>query len=69
MQVPIATIKIKLRILPTPKYIRIKNMDKNMEAIKPRRLLAKRSENVKRSETKIVTKNRGITPNVPGSTK
>jgi len=36
---------------------------------RPRRELAKRSENVNRSETKIVIKNSGITAKVSGSTK
>jgi hypothetical protein len=67
--VPIASIKIKLRILPTPKYNNIRNKDNEEAVISPRRELAKIKEKVKRRATKIVIKNKRITPNVPGSTK
>jgi hypothetical protein len=62
MQVAIATIRIKLRILPTPRYaIRIKDV-KAIVVIIPRRLFAKTSENVKRKQKKIRTKKAGIDP-------
>lgn len=44
-------------------------MDKDREARNPLLELTKISEKVKRSATKTVIKNKGITPKVPGSTK
>jgi len=69
MHTAIATIKIRLRMLPTPKYIRRR---KNVRAIAvtiPRRELAKIKEKVKRSAMNKPAKNRGTAPNVPGSMK
>lgn len=40
-----------------------------MELIKPRLVLAKIREKVKRSAAKSITKNSGTIPNVPGSIK
>jgi hypothetical protein len=65
----IATINIRFNILPTPKYIRIENRDKDIEIIRPRRELAKIREKVKRAAIKNVIKNNGTTQNVTGSTK
>jgi len=60
----IATIRTRLRILPTPRYIRIRNKDRATEAINPRRELEKMREKVKRSAVKKVIKNNGTTPKV-----
>lgn len=62
-------MRIKLSQLPTPRYIRIKKIDKEREERSPLLELAKIKEKVKSSATKIVIKNRGITPKVFGSTK
>lgn len=64
MQVPIASIRIKFNRFPTPKNNRIENKISDIEATKPRRELAKMSENVKRNEIKSSRKNSGIAPKV-----
>ena len=69
MQIAIATIKIRLRILPTPRYISIRKSVVAMVVTIPRRLLAKISEKVKRRQKKSKTKNRGIAAKEPGSIK
>lgn len=69
MQIAIARIKTKLRMFPTPRYIKIKNRVKEIDAISPRREWAKSKEKVKRIVVKKVIKNKGITPKVSGSTK
>lgn len=65
----IATIRIRLRIFPTPRYIRIAKRDEAIEIISPRRELANIKEKVKSNATKKVTKNKGTAPKVLGSTK
>jgi hypothetical protein len=69
IQVAIATTRIRLRMLPIPRYI---SKRKNVRAIVimiPRRELAKIKEKVKRRQKNIKTKNRGIVPKDPGSMK
>jgi len=69
MQSAIATIRMRLRILPTPRYIRKRKKVRAIVARIPRLLLAKISEKVKRKQKKTKTKNRGITANESGSIK
>ena len=69
IQIAIATIRIKLRMLPTPRYIRRRKNDVATVATNPRRLLAKINEKVKRRQKNIKTKNKKITPKDPGSMK
>lgn len=69
METAIATIKRRLRILPTPKYAKTKKIDKDMEPISPRRVLVKRSEKVKSRAAKSNIKNAGTAAKFPGSTK
>lgn len=69
MQVAIASIRLKLNQLPTPKYMRIEKRERDREIKKPLRELAKIKEKVKRRVTKNVIKNKGTTPKVLGSTK
>lgn len=69
MQIAIARIKIKLRILPTPRYKSMRNKDNEELAMSPRRELAKRSEKVNNKLTKINIKNKGTAPKISGSTK
>jgi hypothetical protein len=69
IQVAIATIKIMLRILPTPKYTRIEKRDRDREMIRPRRELAKIKEKVKRRQKNIRTKKSRIVPKEHGSIK
>jgi len=60
---------MRLRIFPTPKYIRRR---KNVIAIVmtiPRRLFAKISENVKRRQKKTRMKKKRIAPKESGSAK
>jgi hypothetical protein len=64
MQTAIASISIKFSMFPTPRNRRIEKSVNDIEAINPRRELAKSKENVKRSAVKKVIKNRGTTPNV-----
>ncbi len=69
MLTAIATIKSRLRIFPTPKYIKARNRDREVDIINPRREFPKSRENVKRKLTKDRTKKRGTARNVSGSTK
>jgi len=65
----IATIRIRLRILPTPKYIRRRKKLRAIVATTPRRLLAKISEKAKSRQKKARMKKSGITAKESGSTK
>jgi len=69
MQVAIATTRIKLRIFPTPRYIKRRKNSTAIVARTPRLLFAKINENVKRRQKNTITKRRGTTPNIPGSIK
>ena len=69
IHIPIASMRTKLRIFPTPKNRRIEKRVRAIAVIRPRRELAKIRENVKSITVKNVMKNKGITPNVRGSTK
>jgi hypothetical protein len=69
MQRAIAIMRIALRILPTPKYIRNKKNVVAIVATSPRRPFAKIREKVKRRQKKIKIKKRGTMPNAAGSTK
>ena len=69
MHIAIARIKIRLRILPIPKYIKMRNKDNEEEAMNPRRVLANNNEEVKSKTEKVKTKNTGTAPKVSGSTK
>jgi hypothetical protein len=69
IHVPIASIRIKLRIFPTPRYKRIENKVKEIEVTRPRLELAKMSEKVNSVAVKNVTKKRKTTPKVCVSTK
>jgi len=66
---PIATIKIKLRIFPTPRYERNAKSDNDTEMIRPRRELAKIKEKVKRRAANRRAKNRAMVPKTSGLTK
>jgi hypothetical protein len=65
----IATINIKFKMLPTPKYVSTKNREREMEAISPRRELAKISEAVKSKLAKIRMKNKKTAPKALGFIK
>jgi len=67
--VAIATTNSRLRIFPTPKYIKARSKDREVETINPRREFPKSREKVKRKLTKLKTKKRGTTRKVSGSTK
>ncbi len=69
IQEAIASTRTRLSQFPTPRYIRVRKIDKAKEARRPLLELAKISEKVKRSATNTVIKKSGITPKVPGSTK
>jgi hypothetical protein len=69
IQVAIATIRIRLRIFPIPKYDSRRKKVRAMVATIPRLLFAKIREKVKRRQKKIRTKKRKIAPKEPGSTK
>jgi hypothetical protein len=56
-------------MFPTPKYARMKKNCMATEPIKPRLVLAKISEKVKRRATKKIIKNKNIAPKIPGSIK
>jgi hypothetical protein len=60
---------MRLRMLPTPRYINIRKRVMAIVATIPRREFAKIRENVKRRQKKSKTKNRGITAKEPGSIK
>ncbi len=64
-----AMIKIKLRMFPTPKYLRIKNKDRDIEIRRPLREFAKRRDDVKSRAEKVSRKNKGTIKKVFGSTK
>ncbi len=63
------TIKRRFRILPTPKYRRIKNIVAARDRVSPRLVLASRNERVKRREKNTKIKKPGIAPKAKGSTK
>jgi len=65
----IATIKIKFRIFPTPKYDSKRKSKRATLKVIPRRELANNKEKVKRSVKKTIIKNIGVAPKVPGSIK
>jgi hypothetical protein len=65
----IATIRIRLRILPTPKNVRRRKKVMAIVATTPRRLFANISEKVKRRQKNANMKNRGIAANESGSMK
>lgn len=69
MDIAIATIKTKLRIFPTPRYARTRKIDKDRDAISPRRDPTKTRENVKSKARNTSMKKSGTTPKVSGSTK
>ena len=69
MQIAIARIKNKLRTLPTPKYNKIENRDRDREVIKPLLVLANKSENINKKLAKSKIKKAGSAPKVFGSTK
>ncbi len=69
MQIAIARIKTKLRMLPTPKYISSKNKVNDIEAISPRREFAKRREKVNSRLEKNKIKKTGTAPKLSGSIK
>jgi len=62
-------ISKKFKILPTPKYLRIKNRTVPKEIKKPRLELVNIVERVKRRLKKIKTKNPGRAKRVSGSIK
>ncbi|OGM09828.1 hypothetical protein A2Z67_03450 [Candidatus Woesebacteria bacterium RBG_13_36_22] len=62
-----ASIKIKFKIFPTPKYLRIKNMNIPEEKRIPLLELAKIKERVKKIEIKKEAKNNGTAPVKEGS--
>lgn len=64
-----AAIRIKFRIFPTPKYLRIRKRVRPKEVMNPLLVLPKTREKVKSKLKKIRTKNKGRTPNCSGSTK
>ena len=66
---PIASISVKLSRFPTPKNKSSENKVREIEAISPRRELAKSRENVKRRVIKTNVNSKGIAPKVFGSTK
>jgi hypothetical protein len=69
MQVEIATIKMRLRILPTPRYVRSRKKVRAIVATIPRLLFAKINEKVKRRQKNIKTKRKGTAARESGSTK
>jgi hypothetical protein len=69
MQRAIATIRMRLRIFPTPKYIRVRKKVMAIVATIPRRLLANINEKVKRRQKNIRIKKKKIAPKEPGSIK
>lgn len=69
MEMAIATIKKRFKILPTPKKLSKRKKVREMDPIKPRLVLANIKENVKRRVVKKRMKNTGIIKNVSGSTK
>jgi hypothetical protein len=56
-------------MFPTPKYARMEKNSMAIEPIKPRLVLAKIREKVKRRAVKRIIKNKNIAPNIPGSIK
>lgn len=62
-------MRLRFRRFPTPKKRRMEKRERDTEKIKPRRELAKTSENVKSIVTKKVIKKMGITAKTFGSTK
>jgi hypothetical protein len=69
MLTAIATTNKRLRIFPTPKYIKARSKDREVAVTKPRREFPKSRENVKRRLTKDRTKKRGTAKIISGSTK
>ena len=65
----IATTNRRLRIFPTPKYIKAKNKDREVEIINPLRELPRSKEKVKRKLTKLRIKKRGTMRNASGFIK
>jgi hypothetical protein len=65
----IATIRIKLRILPTPKNAKIRKKDNAVPAKRPRLVLAKTNEKVNKNAMNDSRKKRGTIPIKSGSTK
>jgi hypothetical protein len=64
-----ATRRIKLTILPIPKYLKRRKTVKAVAMVNPLLLLAKMVEKVKRRARKRRTNKTGRIPNVSGSTK
>lgn len=62
-------IRKKFKILPMPKYLRIKKKVIAVAVIIPLLVLIKRVEKVRTSVKKTSTKNKGTAPRVSGSTK
>lgn len=69
VQTAIASINPRLSRLPTPKYKRIENKDRDKEAIRPRLELVKSNEKVNKRAANNIIKNKGTAPKVLGSTK
>jgi hypothetical protein len=69
MQRAIARMRIKLRMFPTPRYVRKRKKVVATVATIPLRLLAKINEKVKRRQKKTRIKKSGTTPKEAGSIK
>lgn len=67
--ITIAARRIKLTILPIPKYLKRRKMVKPAASVNPLLRLAKIVEKVKRRARKRRTKKTGRIPNVSGSMK
>jgi len=65
----IATIKIRFKKLPTPKYAKNKYNSIDIAPIRPRLLDANTKEIVKSRARNTSIKNKNIVPKYPGSTK
>jgi hypothetical protein len=65
----IPTMRRKLIMLPTPKYLSMRNIVNPSAAIRPLLPLTKIVEKVKRSAKKVSIKNTGIAKEKSGSTK
>jgi len=69
IHIAIATIKIRFRKFPTPKYAKIKYNSIDIAPIKPRLLDANTKEIVKSKARNTSIKNKNTVPKYPGSTK
>lgn len=69
MAIEIPNNNKKFKILPIPKYLKIRKNDKEIATTNPLLLFSKIAEAVNKIARKVITKNINIAPGAAGSTK